>query len=70
VKFSPEYLEHVVTRLAGIGSTPRGFHVAGTPEEREAVDFVAGEMRSIGLQDVVEEAVPVDGWRLDRKSVV
>jgi peptidase M28-like protein len=69
VNFSPEYLEHVVSRLAAIGSTPRGFRVAGTPEEHEAVDFVAGEMRSLGLQDVVEEPVPVDGWRLEEAYV-
>jgi len=69
VKFSPEYLEHVVSRLAAIGSHPLGFRVAGTPEEREAVDFIAAEMRSHGLQDVVEEPVPVDGWRLEEAYV-
>jgi len=69
VRFSPEYLEHVVSRLAAIGSHPLGFRVAGTPEEREAVDFIAAEMRSHGLQDVVEEPVPVDGWRLEEAYV-
>jgi Iap family predicted aminopeptidase len=64
VKFSSEYLQHVVERLEGIGSHPLGFRVAGTPEEREAVDFVAREMRSLGLQDVTKEPVPVDAWRL------
>ena len=64
MRFSPEYLQHVVERLASIGSHPLGFRVAGTPEEREAVGFIAGEMRSHGLLDVVEEPVPVDGWRL------
>jgi len=55
----------VVERLASIGSHPLGFRVAGTPEEREAVEFIAGEMRSLGLESVVEEPVPVDGWRLE-----
>jgi Iap family predicted aminopeptidase len=55
----------VVERLASIGSHPLGFRVAGTPEEREAVEFIAGEMRSLGLENVVEESVPVDGWRLE-----
>jgi Iap family predicted aminopeptidase len=64
VRFSPEYLRHVVERLAATGSHPLGFRVAGTPEEREAVGFIAGEMRSHGLQHVVKEPVPVDGWRL------
>jgi Iap family predicted aminopeptidase len=55
----------VVERLASIGSHTLGFRVAGTPEEREAVEFIAGEMRSLGLENVVEESVPVDGWRLE-----
>ena len=37
MRFSPEYLEHVVERLSSLGSHPLGFRVAGTPEEREAV---------------------------------
>jgi Iap family predicted aminopeptidase len=69
VKFSPGYLQHVVERLAAIGSHPLGFRVAGTPEEREAVDFIAGEMRSFGLENVIEEPVPVDGWRLEEAYV-
>jgi Iap family predicted aminopeptidase len=59
----------VVERLASIGSHPLGFRVAGTPEEREAVDFIAGEMRSLGLENVVKEPVPVDGWRLKEAYV-
>ena len=69
MNFSAEYLEHVVERLAAIGSTERGFRVAGTAEEREAVDFVAGEMRSLGLENVELERVPVDGWRLEEAYV-
>jgi Iap family predicted aminopeptidase len=69
VRFSADYLEHVVRRLESIGSHPLGFRVAGTPEEREAVDFIAGEMRSLGLESVVEEPVPVDGWRLEEAFV-
>jgi hypothetical protein len=69
VRFSAEYLDHVVRRLESIGSHPLGFRVAGTPEEREAVEFIAGEMRSLGLQNVTEEAVPVDGWRLEEGFV-
>jgi hypothetical protein len=69
VRFSPEYLEHVVRRLESIGSHPLGFRVAGTPEEREAVEFIAGEMRRLGLENVTEEPVPVDGWRLEEAFV-
>ena len=69
MKFSPEYLRHVVERLESFGSHPLGFRVAGTPEERKATRFIAGEMRGLGLVDVVEEPVPVDGWRLQEAFV-
>ena len=58
------YLRFVVERLESFGSHKLGFRVAGTPEEREATAFIAGEMRDAGLVDVVEEPVPVDAWRL------
>src|SRR5437588_11730471 len=59
----PDYLRSVVERLESFRSHPLGFRVAGTPEERAAVAFVAGELRDVGLE-VVEEPVPVDAWRL------
>ena len=58
------YLRYVVERLESFRSHPLGFRVAGTPEEREATAFIAGELRESGLSAVVEETVPVDGWRL------
>jgi hypothetical protein len=58
------YLRHVVERLSSIGSSPLGFRATGTPEDRAAADFVAAEMRQIGLAEVAIEPVPVDGWRL------
>jgi len=61
---SREYLQHVVTQLESFRSHPLGFRVAGTPEERQATAFIAGELRNAGLTDVVEEPVPVDAWRL------
>jgi Iap family predicted aminopeptidase len=54
----------VVERLESLGSHRLGFRVAGTPEERQATAFIAGELRDAGLDDVVEEPVPVDAWRL------
>ena len=59
----PRYLQTVVERLESFRSHPLGFRVAGTPEEQAAVDYVADELRGLGLE-VVEEAVPVDAWRL------
>jgi Iap family predicted aminopeptidase len=69
VRFDPQYLRYVVERLAGLGSHPLGFRVAGTPEERAATSFIADELRDAGLADVVEEPVPVDAWRLEEAYV-
>src|SRR5580765_5180830 len=66
---SAEYLREVVERLESFGSHPLGFRVAGTPEERAAAAYVAGELRDAGLTDVVEEPVPVDAWRLEEAFV-
>jgi Iap family predicted aminopeptidase len=62
-RISADYLREVVERLAAFRSHPLGFRVAGTPEERKATGWIAGEMRSLGLLEVAEEPVPVDAWR-------
>jgi Iap family predicted aminopeptidase len=62
------YLREVVERLETFRSHPLGFRVAGTPEERAAAAYIASELRAAGLE-VVEEPVPVDGWRLEDASV-
>jgi len=64
IEIDEAYLRNVVERLEAFRSHPLGFRVAGTPEEREATAFIAGELRESGLSAVVEETVPVDGWRL------
>jgi Iap family predicted aminopeptidase len=69
MRFDAQYLRHVVERLESFRSHPLGFRVAGTPEEREATRFIAREMRDLGLEDVTEEPVPVDGWRLQEAFV-
>ena len=69
MRFDAEYLRHVVERLESFRSHPLGFRVAGTPEERQATRLIAKEMRDVGLEDVTEEPVPVDGWRLQEAFV-
>lgn len=65
----PARLREVVERLASIGSSPLGFRVTGTPEDREAAEYAAAEMRSLGLSDVAIEEVAVDGWRFRGASL-
>lgn len=58
-----DHLRGVVDHLAGVGSSPLGFRVTGTEEDREVAEYVAGELREAGLRDVEVEEVTVDGWR-------
>jgi hypothetical protein len=69
IEISPEYLRKVVERLESFRSHPLGFRVAGTPEERAATAYISAEMRDLGLANVTEEPVPVDGWRLEEAFV-
>jgi transcriptional regulator with XRE-family HTH domain len=62
-------LREVVERLAAIGSSPLGFRVTGTPEDREAAGYVADELRALGLDDAGLEEVRVDGWRFRGASL-
>lgn len=59
---SADRLREIVEELASFRSHPLGFRVAGTPEERKATRAIARRMRALGLEDVVQEPVPVDSW--------
>jgi Iap family predicted aminopeptidase len=58
-------LRATVEHLAGLGSSPLGFRTTGTPEDRAAAEYAAGELRAAGLSDVAVEEVAVDGWRFE-----
>ena len=62
-------LRRVVDTISSVGSHPLGFRATGTPEEHQVTEFVAAEMRAIGLSNVRFEAVPVDAWRFRGASV-
>jgi len=62
-------LRRVVATISSVGSHPSGFRVSGTPEDHEVAEFVAAEMRAIGLSSVAFEDVPVDAWRFRGASV-
>ena len=65
-KIDIEYAKYIENKLTSIGSykEPKflGFRVAGTPEDLETANFIAEEMRKIGLVNVSLEPVPVDAW--------
>ena len=62
-------LRRVVATISSVGSYPSGFRVSGTPEDHEVTEFVAAEMRAIGLSNVGFEDIPVDAWRFRGASV-
>lgn len=65
-----DYLRHVIAALTSIGSSPLGFRTTGTPEDALVAEYVAAEMRRIGLGDVAVEQIEVDAWRFLGASVV
>ena len=46
-----------------------GFRVFGTPEDRETANYLAGEMRALGLSQVKVERMKGDGWLFKGGSV-
>jgi hypothetical protein len=63
------YIKQVTRHLTSIGSSPLGFRVFGTPQDKEAANYLAGQMTSLGLENVGVEQVPGDGWLLEGASV-
>ena len=66
---SARRLRKIVREISAIGSYDLGFRVAGTPEDRATAEYVAGELRSAGLDGCGVERVRVDGWRVRGASV-
>jgi hypothetical protein len=64
-----DYLERVAETVAGFGDTPLGFRPGGSPANLEAVDWIAAEMRAVGMQAVAKLPVPIDRWVFGGASV-
>jgi hypothetical protein len=63
------YVERVTSDLTRIGSTPDGFRVFGTPQDRKTANYLADEMDALGLEDVDVEEMTGDGWLFKGASV-
>ena len=69
-KIEKNYLEavdnafgfEVAKKLTEFKTIPEGFRTAGSVAESEAADWIASEMRRIGLAEVQKENIAVDGW--------
>ena len=51
-------------------SNTMGFRTAGSVAEHDAADYLADEMKSIGLTDVSKESVKVDKWEFEDASLI
>jgi Iap family predicted aminopeptidase len=63
------YPQSVETYLDSLGAEPLGFRLAGTDAEHAASDYVAAQLRGMGLKNVRLEPVPVDAYTLLGASV-
>ena len=57
-----DYLRHVTETLTSFGDTPIGFRPGGSPANERAADWIADEMRRVGIRRVDKLAVPIDRW--------
>lgn len=71
-KVDSDYGFSVAKKLISFRNTEKGFRLAGTRAENEAADWIAEEMKSIGLQEVTKESrVRIMGFqRGDRHGVI
>lgn len=60
----------VAKKLLEFKTNPYGFRLAGTPAENEAADWIAQEMKDIGLQEVAKVGFPVDAWEFKGAQVI
>jgi len=57
-----DYGVSVARRVAGFGTYERGFRPAGSEAARRCADYLAAEMRTIGVPQVEVMSFPLDGW--------
>ncbi|MGA9748740.1 MAG: M28 family peptidase, partial [Nocardioides sp.] len=63
------YLGRVTTAVTSFGDTEQGWRPGGSPANLRAVEWIADEMRAVGLRKVAELPVPIDRWVFRGASV-
>ena len=63
------YLHHVTESVVGFGDTEMGWRPGGSPANLQAVDWIASEMRHLGLRKVEKLPVPIDRWVFNGATV-
>ncbi|HUW15985.1 MAG TPA: M28 family peptidase, partial [Actinomycetes bacterium] len=64
-----DYLQHVTASLVAFGDTPSGWRPGGSPANLQAVDWIAAEMKRVGMKKVAKLPVPIDRWVFNGASV-
>jgi len=63
------YLQQVTETLSGFGDTSAGWRPGGSPANQAAVDWIAAEMKAVGMKAVNKLPVPIDRWVFNGGSV-
>ena len=64
-----DYLRRVTESVTGFGDTAAGWRPGGSPANLEAVEWIADEMRAVGMTQVAKLPVPIDRWVFNGASV-
>lgn len=64
------YTVQLENYLTGLGDSPLGFRIAGSPAEVASSQYVFDQLAAMGLSDVAMERVPVDAWEFRGASVM
>ncbi len=63
------YLQQVTETVSGFGDTDAGWRPGGSPANQAAVDWIAAEMKAVGIGSVKKLPVPIDRWVFNGGSV-
>lgn len=65
-----EYAKDVVQTISSFGDDPvMGMRSAGSPAEKQAIDYLKAQMEEIGLQNVTVDETTVDGWTFNGADI-
>ena len=65
-----DFAKEVAETISTFGDDPvMGMRSAGSPAEKETIDYLEGVMKDIGLQNVTVDPITVDGWTFKGANV-
>jgi Zn-dependent M28 family amino/carboxypeptidase len=68
-KVDVDYLRQVTEKVVSFGDTPMGWRPGGSPANEDCADWIAAEMRRVGLKAVSKLPVPIDRWVFNGATV-